>query len=336
MTLHLALARWGHELHVFTASPNSSAVPGEHSGAFNLKFHLTSPTAAGYLNQHLFHAENSSGRPFDVVHTESVALFHGRARNITNLAVSWHGIAYETIHFDIIQDILRSPKEPRKPAIAERIAKVIEEVNFFDRYAHHVATSDHVGDVLKRIYWIPEEHIHIIVNGVDEEIYRLDRKQESDFLEAMLSGVPVMGIRFASITGSVITDAKMGYAFLPTVASIKEAVYRVCGEGREVLRKKGEAARSRALRLFTATKMATAYERLFLCISQQTQGWKDKNDYCVREALLCEPAEDLGGGAWCPREDLDGGAAEDGGGRAGISSLDLNKKKCHNLTFFMR
>ncbi|MQM14138.1 hypothetical protein Taro_047071 [Colocasia esculenta] len=387
MTLHLALARRGHELHVFTASPNSSAAPGEHPGAFNLKFHLTRPTAAGYLNQPLvweqFHAENSSGRPFDVVHTESVALFHGRARNITNLAVSWHGIAYETIHSDIVQDILRSPEEPRKPAIAERIAKVIEEVNFFGRYAHHVATSDHVGDVLKRVYWIPEERVHIIVNGVDEEIYRLDRKRGSDFrkkfkipedaslvigmagrlvkdkghpvmfealkqlfeqdetlqrrvfvlvagdgpwslrykelfpnvivagpleqtqlasfysaldvfvnptlraqgldhtfLEAMLSGVPVMGTRFASITGSVITDADMGYAFVPTVASIKEAVYRVCGEGREVLRKKGEAARSRALRLFTATKMATAYERLFLCISQQTQGWKDKDDFC--------------------------------------------------------
>lgn len=387
LTLHLALARRGHEVHVFTASANASAT-GDHPKVFNLKFHLTKPTAAGYLNQPLvweqFHAENSTGRPFDIVHTESVALLHGRARNITNLAVSWHGIAYETIHSDIVQDILRSPEENRKPAVAERVSKVIEEVKFFRDYAHHVATSDHVGDVLKRVYWVPEERVHIIVNGVDEEIYKLDRKRGRDFrkkhdipddaglvigmagrlvkdkghpvmfealkqvfeqdeilqrgvfvlvagdgpwglrykelfpnvivvgpleqtqlagfygaldlfvnptlraqgldhtfLEAMLSGVAVMGTRFASITGSIITDRDMGYTFLPTVDSIKTALYKAWGGGSGVLRKKGEAARNRGLQLFTATKMATAYERLFLCIAKDTQGRKDKNDYCA-------------------------------------------------------
>ncbi|KAG0475335.1 hypothetical protein HPP92_015021 [Vanilla planifolia] len=330
LTLHLALARRGHQVHI----------------------------------------QNSTGRPFDLVHTESVGLFHGRARNLTRLAVSWHGIAYETIHSDIVQDLLRGPNEPRHSAFPERLAKVVEEVKFFPAYSHHVATSDHVGDVLKRVYMIPEERVHIIVNGVDEEIYKpepsigssfrrkmgvpkraklvigmagrlvrdkghpvmfealkkafmedsrfretvfvlvagdgpwgsrykalgsnfiilgpLDQTQLSEFynsldifvnptlraqgldhtfIEAMLSGVPVMGTRFASITGSLIVGPEIGYTFQPTVESLKNSIFKVFRDGRIVLRRKGEAARERAAHLFTATKMAAAYERLFLCLS---------------------------------------------------------------------
>ena len=153
---------------------------------------------------------------------------------------------------------------------------MIEEVKFFHDYAHHVATGDHVGNVLKRIYVIPEEQVHIIGNGVDEE-YMPDSSWGEDFrrkvgvlrnetlvigmagrlvkdtghllmfevlkqvfmesesfresrsfgevptvsldvflnptptaqgldhtfIEAMLSGVPIMGTRFASVTGSL-------------------------------------------------------------------------------------------------------------------------------------
>jgi len=57
---------------------------------------------------------------------------------------------------------------------------VIEEVKFFLDYAHHVATGDHVGNVLKRIYVIPEEQVHIIGNGVDEE-YMPDSSWGEDF-----------------------------------------------------------------------------------------------------------------------------------------------------------
>lgn len=352
-----------------------------------MKFHFTPPSPGGYLNQALawqqFQAENSSDKPFDVIHTESVGLFHGRARNISHLAVSWHGIAYETIHSDIVQDLLRGPNETRQSVLAERLAKVIEEVKFFNRYSHHVATSDHVGDVLKRIYMIPEERVHIIVNGVDETIYKPDSTRGKDFrreagvpdnatlvigmagrlvkdkghplmfealkqlyieddnfkrdvfvlvagdgpwgsrykdlgpnllvlgpleqtqlakfynsldvfinptlraqgldhtfIEAMLSGISVMGTRFASITGSLIVDSDIGYTFLPTVDSLKKSLRMIFRDGREVLSKRGMVARNRAVQLFTATKMATAYERLFLCISKPTNGKNDKYDYC--------------------------------------------------------
>lgn len=386
LTLHRALARRGHEVHVFTTLSNHT-LPG-YPDAGSMAFHRTPPSPAGYLDQALaweqFRTQNATGgRPFDVVHTESVGLSHGRARNISRLAASWHGIAYEAVHSDIVQDLLRGPGAPRHPALAERIPKVVEEVRFFRDYAHHVATSDHVGDVLKRIYMIPEERVHIIVNGVDEEIYRPDAARgeefrnevgvpknaslvigmagrlvkdkghplmfealkqvfaESDggfgdvyvlvagdgpwgaryrglgpnllvlgpleqarlaafynsldvfvnptvraqgldhtFIEAMLSGLCVAGTRFASITGSLIVGPDVGYTFLPSVESLKESLRRILVDGRGVLREKGEFAHERAVRLFTAKKMAAAYERLFLCISSTGDGDGDGDGYC--------------------------------------------------------
>jgi hypothetical protein len=139
LTLHLALAKRGHELHIFTTFSSNSSFPKYPKG--NLYFHLSKPTAAGYLDQasvwKQFQTQNSSRRPFDVIHTESVALRHTRSRYLTNLAVSWHGIAYETIHSDIIQEILRPPKEQQAHALTERAMKVVEEVNFFPRYCEN-------------------------------------------------------------------------------------------------------------------------------------------------------------------------------------------------------
>lgn len=315
-----------------------------------------------------------------MIHTESVGLLHTRSQNVTNLAVTWHGIAYETIHSDIIQELLRHPKEPQANALTQRLMKVVEEVKFFPRYAHHVATSDHVGDVLKRIYMLPEERVHIILNGVDEEIFKPDVTKGREFkqkfgipdskllvlgmagrlvkdkghplmfealkemfkendtfretsvvlvagdgpwavryrdlgedvlvmgpleqaqlarfynaidifinptlraqgldhtlLEAMISGKAALATRLASISGSVIVGTEMGYTFSPTVTSLKTALYQVWVDGRGVLEKKGQVARQRGLELFTATKMAAAYEKLFLCISNDG---KNKDNYC--------------------------------------------------------
>ncbi|KAL3518129.1 hypothetical protein ACH5RR_020718 [Cinchona calisaya] len=382
MTLHLTLAKRGHELHIFTASSSNSSFPKYPMS--NLKFHFSKPTTAGYLDQAVvwkqFQTENSTGRPFDVIHTESVGLMHTRARNLTNLAVSWHGIAYESIHSDIIQELLRTPDNPQSNLLTERLKKVVEEVKFFPRYAHHVATSDHVGDVLKRIYMIPEERVHIIINGVDEEIFKPDAAKGKDFkskygipeskplilgmagrlvkdkghplifealkqifaenstiregvvvlvagdgpwggrykelgsnllvlgpleqaelarfynaidilvnptlraqgldhtlLEAVLTGKPLMATKLASITESVIVSKEMGYTFSPTVVSLKKALYEVWEDGRGILEKKGQLARQRGLKLFTATKMAAAYERLFLCIANDR---KNSSEFC--------------------------------------------------------
>ncbi|KAL8516263.1 hypothetical protein ACS0TY_014793 [Phlomoides rotata] len=379
-TLHRALAKRGHELHVFTSSSTNITLTR------NLHFHLSNPTAAGYLDQSTiwkqFQAENSSGRPFDVVHTESVGLMHTRSRNLTNLAVSWHGIAYESIHSDIIQETLRDSEVAQSNILKERIIKVVEEIRFFPRYAHHVATSDHVGDVLKRIYMLPEERVHIILNGVDEEIFKPKAFKGGDFklefgiseskslilglagrlvkdkghplifealkqifnesrrfqesvlilvagdgpwgarykelgpnlrvlgllnqaqlarfynvidifinptlraqgldhtlLEAMLVGKPLMATNLASITGSVVVSPEIGYTFSPRVDALKKALYEVWKDGRVTLQHKGQFARARALKLFTATKMTAAYERLFLCIAGNKNGTNGNCNY---------------------------------------------------------
>lgn len=388
LTLHLALAKRGHELHIFTTSPSNSSFPKYPMS--NLYFHLTKPTAAGYLDQALvwnqFQMQNSSAKPFDVVHTESVGLMHTRSRNISNLAVTWHGIAYESIHSDIIQELLRNPEDSQSYTLTERAMKVVEEVKFFPSYAHHVATSDYAGDVLKRIYMIPEERVHVILNGIDEEMFKPDvakgmafknkfgisnskplvlgmagrlvkdkghplmfealkqiflenstfrdnvivlvagdgpwgarykdlgtnllvlgpleqaqlalfynaidifvnptlRAQGLDhtLLEAILSGTPIIATRLASITGSVIVGKEMGYTFSPTVRSLKESLYKVWKDGKGILEQKGKLARERGLNLFTATKMAAAYERLFLCISYESGNY---HTYCTFQSQL--------------------------------------------------
>ena len=85
LTLHLALAKRGHELHIFTASSPNFSFPNYPFE--NLHFHLSKPTDAGYLNQALiwkqFQDQNSSGKPFDVVHTESVSLMHTRSKYVS-------------------------------------------------------------------------------------------------------------------------------------------------------------------------------------------------------------------------------------------------------------
>ncbi|XP_071687564.1 uncharacterized protein [Rutidosis leptorrhynchoides] len=381
LTLNLALAKRGHELHIFTASSSNFSFPKYPFE--NLHFHLSKPTIAGYLDQALvwnqLQAQNTTERPFDVVHTESVSLMHTRSKNVTNLAVSWHGIAYESIHSDIIQELLRAPNETKSNQLTERNIKVVEEIKFFKKYAHHVATSDHVGDILKRIYMIPDNRVHVILNGVDEDVFKPDYEKGQDFrsnfgispsksliigmagrlvkdkghplmfealkqiftenstlketvmvlvagdgpwgarykdlgpnllvlgplqptqlakfykaidifvnptlraqgldhtlLEAVLTGKPLMATKLASITGSVIIGNEHGYTFSPTVESLKKCIYEVWEDGRGVLEQKGKVARERGIKLFTATKMADAYERLFLCISNG----KKNQDYC--------------------------------------------------------
>ncbi|CAA6656776.1 unnamed protein product [Spirodela intermedia] len=353
LTLHGALALRGHATHVFTSDPGG---PPDRS----------SPTCSSTSRRpSAAFARANAALPFDVVHSESVGLPHLFAGNLSNVAVSWHGIAYEAVHSEIAQDLARLPGEPRSSdqvkRMQERLFRVVDEVKFFDSYAHHVATSDHVGDILRRVYMIPDERVHVILNGVDEQIFRrdaekgtafrrrhrvpekakldkghpimvealrqlleeepdsmewvfflvagdgpwgdryrelgpnflvlgpLDRPSLSEFynaidvfahptlraqgldqtvLEAMNSGKPVMVARFAGITESAIVSSEMGYVFAPSVQRIKETLSRVIRDGRG----------RRALKLFTATKMAAAFERLFLCIASKNAG--DGLDFC--------------------------------------------------------
>ncbi|PHU00844.1 hypothetical protein BC332_30631 [Capsicum chinense] len=117
-------------------------------------------------------------------------------------------------------------------------------------------------------------------NAIDVFINPTLRAQGLDhtLLEAILTGKPLIATKLASITGSIIVNKEMGYTYAPTVKELKKVLYKVWEDGREILQKKGKFARERGMKLFTATKMAAAYERLFLCISGDE---KQADNYCI-------------------------------------------------------
>lgn len=378
-TLHTALARRGHQVHVFT-SPADSSSPTESSSNYNsprIHFHEGEAGKWRYNKAwELFNEENHRQQQFDVIHSESVALPHWLARNLKNLAVSWHGIALESLQSNIYQDLTRNPNEPISPAFNTTlhgvVPKVLNEIRFFHNYAHHVAISDSCGEMLRDVYQIPRKRVHVILNGVDENDFKNDSVLGTDFrskigvprnaslvlgvagrlvkdkghpllyeafsklvtkhpdvylivagsgpwehrykelgsrvlvlgsmspsqlkafynaidifvnptlrpqgldltmMEAMMSGKPVMASRFPSIKGSIVVDDELGFMFCPNVDSLLETLEDVVIEGPKRIAQRGKASQKYAASMFTATKMALAYERLFLCIKNDT--------YCV-------------------------------------------------------
>ncbi|WOL20477.1 hypothetical protein Cni_G29282 [Canna indica] len=377
LTLHSALARRGHQVHVFTSAPPSADRPPEEcadSTSPRLHF-LSGPQWRCEEAWALYEAEEAAGGPFDVVHSESVAVFHRWARNVPNLVVSWHGISLEILHSGIYQDLARgAANEPMTPAfnrsLAESIYKVLNEIRFFQNYAHHVAISDSTGEMLRDVYQIPSSRVHVILNGVEEdkfapdarlgEAFRSDigvpkgtaplvmgiagrlvkdkghpllyeafsklvlrhpnvylvvagtgpwaqryadlgtnvvvlgavppaklkafynaldvfvnptlRPQGLDLtlMEAMQCGKPVAATRFPSIKGTIVVDDEFGYTFAPNVEALLEVLEKVVAEGKARLAQRGRACKEYAKSIFTAAKMAAAYERLFLCIKNET------------------------------------------------------------------
>ncbi|CAL0311736.1 unnamed protein product [Lupinus luteus] len=373
-TLHTALARRGHQVHVFTSPPqdeSNSALASETSnheaGAPSspyIHWHEGEPGKWRYNKAWEQFQEENQREPFDVVHSESVALPHGMARKLPNLAVSWHGIALESLQSSIFQDLARGPDEPLSPDFNKSlhgvIPKVLNEIRFFRNYKHHVAISDSCGEMLRDVYQIPSKRVHVIINGVDEDDFREDVKLGKEFrtkigipsnaslvlgvagrlvkdkghpllheafsrlitkhpnvylivagsgpwenrykdlgsqvlvlgsmnpsmlrafynaidifvnptlrpqgldltlMEAMMSGKPLLASRFPSIKGSILVNDEFGFMFSPNVQSLLEALEAVVSEGQERLASRGQACREYANSMFTARKMALAYER---------------------------------------------------------------------------
>ncbi|PIN14162.1 Phosphatidylinositol N-acetylglucosaminyltransferase [Handroanthus impetiginosus] len=375
-TLHAALAHRGHKVHVFTSPP---IVPTTEQSKVNpslspiIHWHEGEPDKWRYNKAWEQYQEENKREPFDVIHSESVALPFWLARGLQNLAVSWHGIALESVQSSIYQDLTRKADEPMSPTFNQSIQgvirKVLNEIRFFSNYAHHVAISDSCGEMLRDVYQIPTKRVHVIVNGVNEEDFIQDlglgqefrskigipqnaslvlgvagrlvkdkghpllyeafsklktkhhdvylivagsgpwlhryqelgsqvivlgsmspsqlrgfynaidifvnptlRPQGLDLtlMEAMMSGKPVMASRFPSIKGTIVVDDEFGFMFSPNVEVLYETLELVVAEGSSRLSQRGKACRKYAASMFTARKMAMAYERLFLCIKNQT------------------------------------------------------------------
>ncbi|CAN7013648.1 unnamed protein product [Brassica rapa subsp. trilocularis] len=373
-TLYTALARRGHRVHVFTSPLHPSL---ETNKIINLKIHSHGGSEPGkwqYRKAWELYQEENQKQPFDVVHSESVALPYWKAREVPNLAVTWHGIALESLHSSIYQDLIRKPGEPRLQSFnaslhSAVLPKILDEIRFFHNYAHHVAISDSCGEMLRDVYQIPEKRVHVILNGVDEKGFASDKKLSSLFrsklglqerssaivlgvagrlvkdkghpllfeafskliethsnvylvvagtgpweqrykklgdkvtvlgslsanelkgfyngidifvnptlrpqgldltlMEAMLSGTPVMASRYPSIKRSVVVNDEFGFMFAPNVEALTAVMEVAVAEGTERLAERGRKCKEYAVEMFTASKMALAYERLFLCIKDQ-------------------------------------------------------------------
>uniref|UniRef100_A0A5B6YXM3 Glycosyltransferase subfamily 4-like N-terminal domain-containing protein n=1 Tax=Davidia involucrata TaxID=16924 RepID=A0A5B6YXM3_DAVIN len=345
-TLHTALARRGHQVHVFTSPPLDDTSPMISQQVLNnggpslsplIHCHEGEPGRWRYNKAWEQFEEENQREPFDVVHSESVALPHWLARRLSNLAVSWHGIALESVHSDIYQDLARRPGEPMSPAFnksqipSKRVHVIVNGVDEDDfqedlslglEFRSKIGVPRNASLVLgvagrlvkdkghpllhEAFSKLKDKHpdVYLIVagsgpwqnrykdlgsqvivlgsmnptelrafyNSIDIFVNPTLRPQGLDLtlMEAMMIGKPVMASRFPSIKGTIVVDDEFGFMFSPNVDSLLEALEAVVAEGAKRLARRGKACRNYAASMFTARKMALAYERLFLCIKNET------------------------------------------------------------------
>ncbi|XP_010471370.1 PREDICTED: uncharacterized protein LOC104751170 [Camelina sativa] len=108
-------------------------------------------------------------------------------------------------------------------------------------------------------------------NALDVFVNPTLRPQGLDLtiIEAMQCGKPVVVPNYPSIVGTVVVDERFGYTFSPNVRSLVETLDSVVRYGSRVLEMKGLACKEYALSMFTATQMALAYERFFMCMKNE-------------------------------------------------------------------
>ncbi|KAH9324540.1 hypothetical protein KI387_004718 [Taxus chinensis] len=310
-TLHRELALRGHKIHVFTSSPPQDRSPPDQTDLNLITFHFSNPTPGGNLNageawdQFLKvnrTLKNTEGKElsegmgeagFDIIHTESVALTHGRAMGLKNVVVSWHGIGYEIIHSDIVQDLTRNSSEPRtldlQKALTDRLQRVIAEINFFPSYAHHVATSDSVGEILRTVYMLPPERIHVIINGVDEGLFKPDESAGKKF--RLKYGIPAKIPVVIGMAGRLVKDKGHPLVFSALQTLIESNPRNpnffvlIAGDGPWADRYKELGPNVKVLGPLSTARLGDFYNALdvFLNPTLRAQGL----DHTTIEAMLC-------------------------------------------------
>ncbi|XP_078439065.1 UDP-Glycosyltransferase superfamily protein [Wolffia australiana] len=370
LTLYSSLAQRGHRIIVYTSPLPPDSNTNSHS-SLELRFSGSSPGQWRPKQAWLLFKEEDDREPFDVVHSESVALPFFLAKSLPNLAVSWHGIALEALQSLILQALAEDGPLPSdlNLSLHSQPAKVLKEIAFFQNYARHVAITDAAGEMLRDMYQIPAGRVHVVVNGVSEEEFSPDeglglalreeiglpreatlvmgvagrlvkdkghrllhsafselikrhpgaylvvagdgpwaeryksighqvvvlgaippgklkafynaldvfvnptlRPQGLDLtlMEAMQCGKPIMATRLPSIKGTLVVQDEFGFLFSPNVEELMAAMEAAMREGPSRLAERGRACRRYAAAMFTARKMAAAYERLFLCIKKES------------------------------------------------------------------
>ncbi|KAF5184929.1 Glycosyl transferase, family [Thalictrum thalictroides] len=121
-----------------------------------------------------------------------------------------------------------------------------------------------LGSIVKVLGALEPSQLSEFYNALDIFINPTLRPQGLDLtlMEAMQCGKPVLTPNYPRITGTVVINEGFGYTFCPNVGSFVEALQRAIRYGRTKLHKKGMACKAYA----SSTKMASAYERFFLCM----------------------------------------------------------------------
>ncbi|KAK9268936.1 hypothetical protein L1049_000702 [Liquidambar formosana] len=125
-----------------------------------------------------------------------------------------------------------------------------------------------LGPSVKVLGALEPSELSDFYNAIDVFVNPTLRPQGLDLtlMEAMHCGKPVLTPNYPSIVGTVVVNEGFGYTFSPNVKSFVEALEVVIRDGPKVLQRKGMACKEYAHSMFTATKMASAYERFFLCM----------------------------------------------------------------------
>lgn len=125
-----------------------------------------------------------------------------------------------------------------------------------------------LGHTVKVLGALDPSELSEFYNALDVFVNPTLRPQGLDLtlIEAMQCGKPVVTPNYPSIVGTVVVSEEFGYTFSPNVESFVEALESVVRDGTKKLRIKGKVCKQRAVSLFTASKMASAYERFFLCM----------------------------------------------------------------------
>ena len=125
-----------------------------------------------------------------------------------------------------------------------------------------------LGSNVKVLGALEPSELSKFYNALDVFVNPTLRPQGLDLtlIEAMHCGKPVLTPNYPSIVGTVVVNEGLGYTFSPNVKSFVDALELVIRDGPEVLKRKGMACKEYALSMFTANKLASAYERFFLCM----------------------------------------------------------------------
>ncbi|KAH0874788.1 hypothetical protein HID58_072150 [Brassica napus] len=211
-------------------------------------------------------------------HTESVALPHWRIKMVPNAGARFrekHGVPVgnETvIVMGVSGRLVRDKGHPLLYEAFALIAKTHPQVYLLvagsgpwgKRYAE-------LGEHVRVLGSLEPEELSCFYNVLDVFVNPMLRPQGLDLtiIEAMQCGKPVVAPNFPSIVGTVVVDERFGYTFSPNVRSLVETLDSVVRDGSRVLEMKGKACKDYALSMFTAKQMASAYERFFMCMTNE-------------------------------------------------------------------